>query len=68
MKPKSTKKKNFDKDLNFEEFKKKIANKKTEFEYNYRTNQAGYPFLKDLAHNYFQTPFFPDKWRNLIIS
>lgn len=60
--------KNFDKDLNFEEFKKKVANKKTEFEYNYRTNQAGYPFLKDLAHNYFQTPFFPDKWRNLIIS
>jgi hypothetical protein len=60
--------KNFDKDLNFEEFKKKIANKKTEFEYNYRTNQAGYPFLKDLAHNYFQTPFFPDKWRYLIIS
>lgn len=58
--------KNFDKDLNFEDFKKKMANKKTEFEYNYRTNQAGYPFLKDLAHNYFQTPFFPDKWRNLI--
>ncbi|MDI5888465.1 hypothetical protein [Flavobacterium yafengii] len=59
--------KNFDKDLNFEEFKIKIVNKKTEFEYNYRTNQAGYPFLKDLAHNYFQTPFFPDKWRDLII-
>jgi hypothetical protein len=60
--------KNHNDDLSFEEFKKKIANKKTEFEYNYRTNQAGYPFLKDLAHNYFQTPFFPDKWRNLIIT
>lgn len=58
--------KTFDKDLNFEDFKKKIANKKTEFEYNYRSDKAGYPFLKDLAHIYFLTPFFPDKWRNLI--
>ncbi|MFV8351849.1 hypothetical protein [Flavobacterium sp. XS2P14] len=54
-------KKNFDKNLNFEEVKIKIVYKETEFEYNYRSYQAGYPFLKDLAHNYFKAPFFPDK-------
>lgn len=55
--------KNFDKTLNFEDFKLKIKNKEKEFEYTYRTDIAGYSFLRDLAHIYFQTPFFPDKWR-----
>lgn len=55
----------FDKELNFSDFKVRLNNKKTEFEYDYRTNKAGYPFLLDLAHIYFQTPFFPDKWRFL---
>lgn len=58
--------KSFDKELTFEDFKERLINKKAEFEYNYRTEKAGYPFLIDLAHIYFQTPFFPDKWRNKI--
>lgn len=53
----------FDKELFFSEFKEKLLNKKTEFEYDYRTKNAGYPYLLDLAHIYYQTPFFPDKWR-----
>lgn len=53
----------FDDELNFLEFKERLNNKKTEFEYEYRTDKAGYSFLRDLAHIYFQTPFFPDKWR-----
>lgn len=60
--------KKFDEDLNFTEFKEKLKNKKNEFQYHYRTDKAGYPYLKDLAHIYFQTPFFPDKWRNLNLS
>ena len=51
-------------ELTFEEFKEKMKKRKHEFIYQYRTDKAGYPFLKDLAHFYFQTPYFPDKWRN----
>lgn len=50
-------------DLNFDDFKEKIKIRKKEFEYEYRTDKAGYPFLKNLAHYYFRTPYFPDKWR-----
>lgn len=53
----------FDKELIFSEFKERLLNKKTEFEYDYRTKNAGYSYLLDLAHIYYQTPFFPDKWR-----
>ncbi|WP_322549332.1 hypothetical protein [Flavobacterium psychraquaticum] len=53
----------FDKELVFSEFKERLLNKKTEFEYDYRTKNAGYSYLLDLAHIYYQTPFFPDKWR-----
>lgn len=56
---------NIDNDLNFEDFKKKINDRKNEFEYNYRTDNEGYPFLRSLAHYYFMTPYFPDKWRNI---
>lgn len=59
---------NLNEDLNYEDFKEKIKKRKKEFEYNYRTDDAGYPFLKNLAHYYFMTPYFPDKWRNIIID
>ncbi|MEY3498358.1 MAG: hypothetical protein RL308_27 [Bacteroidota bacterium] len=52
--------------LTFPEFKEKIKARKNEFEYKYRTAEAGYSFLIDLAHIYFKTPYFPDKWRDLI--
>lgn len=58
--------KNFSDELDFAGFKEKIRNRKTEFEYDYRTDKSGYPFLKDLAHMYFMTPYFPDKWRKYI--
>ncbi|MEP6261476.1 MAG: hypothetical protein ABJ092_07860 [Gillisia sp.] len=57
--------KNLIDELPFEEFKEKIKKRKDEFIYEYRTDKAGYAFLKDLAHFYFQTPYFPDKWRNI---
>ena len=56
--------KNFKDKLSFEDFKKDLEKRKDEFQYEYRTDEAGFPFLKDLAHIYFQTPYFPDKWRS----
>lgn len=55
--------KDFQDELSFEDFKKELDKRKSEFNYEYRTDKAGFPFLKDLAHIYFQTPYFPDKWR-----
>lgn len=56
--------KNLDeKKLTFEEYKQFILVQKKEFVYEYRTKKAGYGFLIDIAHIYFRTPFFPDKWR-----
>lgn len=52
-------------ELSFREFQEKIEKRKDEFIYEYRTDKAGYAFLRDLAHFYFQTPYFPDKWRNV---
>lgn len=52
-------------DLDYESFKEILSTRKDEFQYEYRTDKAGYSFLKDLAHIYFNTPFFPDKWRNI---
>lgn len=57
--------KNLIDELSFKEFKEKMDKRKNEFIYEYRTDKAGYGFLKDLAHFYFQTPYFPDKWRNV---
>lgn len=54
-------------DLSFEDFKKECLKRKKEFQYKYRTDKAGFPFLKDLAHIYFQIPHFPDKWGNLVL-
>ncbi len=52
--------------LSFEEFKQKIAERITEFEYDYRTDACGYGFLRDLAHIFYKTPYFPDKWRTFL--
>lgn len=61
-------KKPFDKELNFLDFKEKVFSRANEFQYDYRSDVAGYPFLRKLAHIYFKTPFFPDGWRNITIS
>ena len=50
------------KELSFEEFKETIITRKDEFTYEYRTDKAGFSFLKDLAHIYYKTPYFPNKW------
>jgi hypothetical protein len=54
--------KDMDKELTYEEFREKILALKDEFIYEYRSDQ----FLRDLAHIYFRTPYFPDKWRRLL--
>lgn len=51
-------------DMSFEIFKKRLENRKNEFLYDYRTDDVGYPYLKQLAHMYFGIPFFPDRWRS----
>lgn len=57
--------KNFRDRLSFEEFKESIINRKDEFTYDYRSDHVG-TFLRDLAHIYFKTPYFPDKWRQYL--
>src|SRR5690606_19478722 len=52
--------------LSFSAFKEKILLNKDEFEYVYRTANSGYPLMKDFAHIYFLTPYFPDTWKNYI--
>lgn len=52
-------------DMSFEQFKLEYQNRIDEFNYEYRTDKAGYPFLRNLAHIYFKIPYFPDKWRNI---
>jgi len=56
-------KKNLNDEFKYEDYKKLVISLKAEFTYEYRTDKAGYPFLKDLAHIYNKTPYFPDKWR-----
>lgn len=52
--------------LSFEEFKEKLILRKDEFIYDYRSDISGFPFIRDLAHIYFKTPYFPDKWRKYL--
>lgn len=54
-------------DMSFPDFKSDYLKRIDEFEYDYRTDKAGYSFLRNLAHIYFQTPYFPDKWRSITI-
>jgi hypothetical protein len=51
-------------DENFEDFRRKTQDK-NEFDYKYRTDKAGYSYLRILTHMYFKTPFFPNEWRGL---
>lgn len=50
---------------NFVDFTKKTKNK-TEFKYNYISDEIGYSVLRLLAHISFKTPFFPNEWRHRI--
>ena len=59
---------NFHDDMSFEDFKNDYQKRIDEFEYDYRTDKAGYSFLRNLAHVYFQIPYFPDKWRSVTIK
>jgi len=54
---------NMNGDLSFDEFKKYVLSSKNEFEYSYRTDNAEFPLMKDLAHVYFLIPYFPDTWK-----
>jgi hypothetical protein len=33
--------------------------------FSYRTDQAGYPYLRALAHVFYKTDIFPEEWRQL---
>lgn len=52
-----------DEKLNFDEFKTSFFNNTKEFEYEYRTDKAGFSYLRNLAHIFNEIPYFPDKWR-----
>jgi len=49
--------------LSFEEYKEELMSNIQEFEYDYRSEKVGFGFLNDLAHQFYKTPYFPDKWR-----
>lgn len=55
-----------DANLSYSEFRDKIKVRKNDFNYDYRTEKAGFGFLLDLAHIGSQTSYFPDKWRFLL--
>lgn len=50
---------------NLEEFKNWIKNSKIS-EIHYRTDKAGFPYLRNLAHIYYKNDFFVEKWRNYL--
>jgi hypothetical protein len=47
-----------------EDFKTTLE-EKLEEKHEYRTDKAGFPFLRTLAHIYYENEFFPDEWRSL---
>ena len=53
-------------ELDFDGFRKGLMDRTNEFTYEYRTDKAGFPMLRDLAHHYYGTPYFPDRWRSLL--
>lgn len=59
---------NFQSEMTFEEFKQEYQKRIDEFQYEYRTDKAGYSYLRNLAHIYFQIPYFPDKWRTIEVK
>ena len=40
--------------------------KKSVKEIQYRTDKAGFPFLRTLAHIYYKNEFFVEEWRMLL--
>ncbi|AYN04688.1 hypothetical protein [Flavobacterium sp. 140616W15] len=56
----------FNKELSYEDFKKKLLKRKDEFQYEYKTDKCGFSSLRTIAHYYYKTPYFPDYWRNHI--
>jgi len=53
-------------ELDFDGFRNELGERINEFTYTYRTDKAGFPMLRDLAHFYYGTPYFPDRWRPLL--
>ncbi len=51
----------------FEDFKTKTKSKGFD-KINYRTDEAGFPFLRILAHKYFKNEIFPNEWREMILE
>lgn len=49
----------------FEDFKTLVKEKSFE-EIDYRTDKAGFSYLRTLAHKYFKNEIFPDEWRKKI--
>jgi hypothetical protein len=47
------------------DFKVSLESKLKE-KHKYRTDTAGFPFLRTLAHIYYKNEFFPDEWRSLL--
>lgn len=50
---------------NFEDFKTSVKNKNNKLSV-YRTDVAGFSFLRYLAHSYFKNEIFPEEWRVFI--
>lgn len=58
--------KDFTNNISWEDFRENLIKCKDEFIYEYRTDKSGFEHLKKLAHFTFKTPYFPDRWRNLL--
>ena len=52
--------------MDFNLFKKTTYDKKDNIKYKYRTDSAGYKFLRYLSHSYYKNEIFADEWRSLI--
>lgn len=50
---------------NFDEFKNKVKEKEYDT-IDYRTDNAGFPFLRTLAHKFYKNEIFPNEWREVI--
>jgi hypothetical protein len=49
----------------FEDFKKKVEKHEIQVR-DYRTDRAGFPFLRYLAHSYFHNEILPEEWRKYL--
>lgn len=51
--------------MSFDEFKQNYRERIDEFQYEYRSDEAGFSSLRNLAHIHFKISYFPDMWRNV---